>query len=139
MRTAARPVPILLLAILLSGCDAPPRGAVALTPMVRTELYFGLNIPGGGQVDEAAFDAFLRDEVTPRFPDGLTVLAGRGQWRSGQEIVTESSRVLILLHPAQGESARAADAKIEEVRRAYCARFKQEAVLRVDDAVRGSF
>ena len=37
---------------------------------------------GGGEVSEEEWRAFLETEVTPRFPDGLTVLTAYGQWRS---------------------------------------------------------
>ena len=45
------------------------------------ELLFGRSMPGG-QVSEPAFQDFLAGVVTPRFPDGLTVLDGYGQWRT---------------------------------------------------------
>ena len=82
------------------------------------------------------FDA----EITPRFPDGLTVLKGFGQFReSSGQIVQESSFVLILLYPR--ETLRDSSGKIEEIRALYKERFEQESVLRVDDPrpVRVSF
>ena len=42
----------------------------------RLELLFGLGKQGGGEVSEEEWRAFLETEVTPRFPDGLTVLDG---------------------------------------------------------------
>ena len=36
---------------------------------------------------DAAWDAFLADTVTPRFPDGLTVLDARGQWRDSEGLI----------------------------------------------------
>src|SRR5262245_11264907 len=47
------------------------------SPFIRTELYFGRNKPGGGEVSRKEFDGFLSGFVTERFPDGLTVLKGR--------------------------------------------------------------
>ena len=41
-------------------------------PQLRTTLYFGLARPKGA-VTELEWQIFLRDEVTARFPDGLTV------------------------------------------------------------------
>ena len=35
----------------------------------------------GEVVDDAAWASFLADTATPRFPNGLTVLDARGQWR----------------------------------------------------------
>ncbi|NUR42262.1 MAG: DUF3574 domain-containing protein, partial [Streptomyces sp.] len=81
---------------------------------------------------------FVDKEVTPDFPDGLTVQNGRGQWRDASgRIEKERSYELILLYPVA--QAGASDRKIEGIRRAYEKAFGQEAVGRVDDRVRGSF
>ena len=48
---------------------------------VRTTLYFGL-ARSKGSVSELEWQIFLRDEVTRRFPDGLTVWEAEGQWRT---------------------------------------------------------
>ena len=69
---------------------------------LRTELYFGTDIKGGMQVTVEDWDKFLAEEVTPKFPDGLTVLEGYGQYRATNgKIVRENSKVLILLYPLQ--------------------------------------
>ena len=75
---------------------------------------------------------FLDDWVTPRFPDGLTVLQASGQWRGANgKIVEEPSRVLYLVHPGDEASER----KVEEIASEYKRRFDQEAVLRTRGAV----
>ena len=97
----------------------------------RTELYFGLGRKNGGAVSEAEWAAFLEEEVTPRFPDGLTAIAASGQFRGAAGIIVkEPSRVLILLYPKR--ERKKANAKIEEIRTAYLKRFEQESVLRLD-------
>src|SRR4029450_11748395 len=48
-------------------------------PQLRTTLYFGLARPKGA-VTELEWQLFLRDEVTTRFPAGLTVWEAEGQW-----------------------------------------------------------
>jgi Protein of unknown function (DUF3574) len=109
-------------------------------PFIRTELFFGSERPNKPEVSDVEFKRFLDKEVTPRFPDGLTVLKGFGQFReSDGKIVQESSFVLILLYPR--ETLRDSSAKIEEIRTLYKERFEQESVLRVDDPrpVRVSF
>jgi hypothetical protein len=109
-------------------------------PFIRTELFFGSERPNKPEVSDIEFKQFLDEQVTPRFPDGLTVLKGFGQFReSSGEIVQESSFVLILLYPR--ETLRDSSAKIEEIRTLYKNRFEQESVLRVDDprSVRVSF
>jgi hypothetical protein len=127
MRAAAL-LPLLAGAMLLSGCaslalTACPAGQGA----GRTaQLFFGRNIGGQVGVSEADFDRFVDEELTPRFPDGLTVLDAAGQWRSNAgPIVREPSKVVILALPGRtgGED------RLEAVRAAYKARFSQEAVL----------
>jgi hypothetical protein len=113
---------------------------VAFELFIRTELYFGRNISGGGEVSRKDFDRFLSEFISPRFPDGLTVLNGRGQFlNSNGEIERERSIVLILLYPAAVRKEK--DGKIEEIRDEYKLRFQQQSVLRVDDPtpVRVSF
>lgn len=107
---------------------------------VRTELFFGTDKPDGSEVSEQEFRLFLEEKVTPKFPDGLTLLTGTGQFRgSDGVIVREDSFVLILLYPL--ETLQESSDKIERIRRAYKKRFQQESVLRVDDRrpVRVSF
>jgi hypothetical protein len=115
-------------------------GAAANVPAMwnRTELFFGSAKPDGSSVAENDFRAFVDKEVTPRFPEGLTLLTGYGQFRgSSGKIVKERSFVLILL--TEQRSAKDADAKIEAIRRLYKNSFKQESVLRVDEPTRVSF
>jgi hypothetical protein len=117
-----------------------PVGAIGRSlDFARTELYFGTAKPDG-VVDETEFLAFLDAQVTPRFPDGLTLLKGDGQFRGESgEIIKEESFVLILLYDL--ESFRESSRKINTIRRLYREQFDQESVLRVDDpfAVRVSF
>ncbi len=97
---------------------------------VRTELFFGTATPGD-DVSEERFLAFLDMEVTPRFPDGLTLPKGHGQFTGENGVlVKEDPFVLILLHPL--EDFKDNNKKIEEIRRLYKMHFQQESVLRVD-------
>ena len=99
------------------------------TAYARLELLFGLGKQGGGEVSEEEWRAFLETEVTPRFPDGLTVLTAYGQWRSRSgEVAREPSRVLTIWHRRGAGS----EADIEAIRQAYKAQFGQESVMRVD-------
>ena len=85
----------------------------------------------GTRVTDSEWDEFLRTEVTPRFPDGFTVLEGYGQFRdASSNIIREGSRVLIVLYPRKAR--RQTDQKIEEIRSAYKRIFAQESVLRMD-------
>jgi hypothetical protein len=97
----------------------------------RTELFFGTAKPDGVVTGEE-FRLFLDQEVTPRFPDGLTVIEADGQFTGAEGVlVKEDSFVLVLLYPA--ETANESHRRIERIRRLYMKQFQQESVLRVDD------
>ncbi len=113
------------------GCEfvAPEIDA---EPWVRTELFFGTAKPDGTAISEAEWQTFVDAEITPRFPDGLTVLTGSGQWQGDdEEIVQERSKIVILLYPR--EAIAESNAEIEDIRAAYEREFQQESVLRADD------
>jgi hypothetical protein len=119
----------------LSGDAAHPGSAQG---WVRTELYFGLG-PAGGQdgVDEAAWRAFLDKEVTPRFPDGLTVVDAYGQWQGVSQPHPERlrSKIVILLY-ADAPAQRAA---VDAIRAAWKAKTGDQSVLRVTQLADVSF
>ena len=97
---------------------------------VRTELFFGTAAPDDA-VCEEGFLAFLDTEVTPRFPDGLTLFKGHGRFTGENGVlVKEDPFMVILLHPF--EHFKVSDRKIEEIRLFYKQQFHQESVLRVD-------
>jgi len=95
-------------------------------PMLRTELYFGRNIAGQLGVSERQWTAFVKRELAPRFPGGLTVLDAQGQWRdpAGGTLVREPSKLVIVV--------TADDAGLRErlaaAAAAYKQRFKQKSV-----------
>lgn len=98
---------------------------------LRTELYFGLGRPNGEVVDKSEWQRFVEEFVTPRFPDGVTILEAKGQWRGQTNIIVrESSKVLVIFYRLKDR--KAASTKIDEIRNAYKKRFEQESVLRVD-------
>lgn len=104
--------------------------------LVRTELFFGLNKPGGSIVAANEWQAFVDTCITPAFRSGFTVVDGYGQWQNeAGEIEKERSKILILLHPADATNAHL----IEYVRNTYKAAFGQESVLRVTMPVDASF
>lgn len=98
--------------------------------MARLELLFGAARQNGQPISDTEWQSFLDAEVTPRFPDGFTVLSGYGQYRDAAgKIVQEGARMLIVWH-APGDR----NADVEAIREAYKARFVQESVLRSDGA-----
>jgi hypothetical protein len=95
--------------------------------MVRDTLYFGRNRPNGGIVRETQWRRFLNEIITPRFPDGLTVMKATGQWRNASGYIErEVSEVVTVLHSGD-PTARG---MISEIIAEYTQRFDQEAVLR---------
>ncbi|MET0255409.1 MAG: DUF3574 domain-containing protein [Luteibacter sp.] len=105
---------------------------------VRTELYFGLGLADGHDgVDDAAWRAFLDQEVTPRFPTGLTVVDAYGQWQGVRQPRPERlrSKILVLLY-ADTASRREA---IEAIRSAWKAKTGDQSVLRVTQPADVSF
>ena len=96
-------------------------------PFVEYQLFMGRGGQGGEVVDDAAWEAFLGDVVTPRFPDGLTALDGAGQWRGSEGMIEkERSKLLIILAPPGDDGMRL----IDEISEEYERRFNQESVLR---------
>jgi Protein of unknown function (DUF3574) len=103
----------------------------------RTELYFGMSKPDGTTITEAEFKAFLDVSITSRFPDGLTLLTGYGQYLGDNgEIAKETSKVLVLFYPSDMTDA---NENIEAIRNEYEKQFQQESVLRVDSLEQLSF
>jgi Protein of unknown function (DUF3574) len=126
--------------LLAGGCavtaTAPPRAVPVAAPAscpggatasVVSTLFFGMASRDGRGVSEQAWDGFLATVVTPRFPDGLTVLSGYGQYRgpSAGAIVRETTKVLLVVHAGTAEQEQA----IAEIIAAYRRAFDQEAVL----------
>jgi hypothetical protein len=136
MRLAAAMLALCLSAACGQAQPAPSTCADGFTPMTRVELYFGTRKARGGIVTASAWSAFLRREVTPRFPQGFTHVEGQGQWRTtAGRLLRERAHVLTLVLPLTA----AASADIEALRMAYRRLHGQESVLRVDLPACASF
>jgi len=112
----------------LSACTPPPA-------FVQTTLYLGRSVPGGGEVSDAALARFVAEEITPRFPEGFTLLDGAGAWRdrASGETIRERTMILVVLHPPARRGA------VEEIAAAYARRFGQQSVLRVESPAEARF
>lgn len=104
--------------------------------MARLELLFGTQRRDGASISEQDWTSFLDAEVTPRFPSGLTVLSGPGQWRSGDGVIAKERAMMLVIWHAPGARS---DSDIEKIRAAYKARFDQDSVMRVDSVSCVSF
>ena len=103
---------------------------------VEYQLFMGRGGPDGEIVGDVAWDAFLDQVVTPRFPDGLTVVDGQGQWRSADGTIKEErSKLLVILAPPGGD----AKARLDEISHAYKVHFSQEAVLQTVEETCAAF
>jgi hypothetical protein len=136
-------LPLLVWSIVSAGC-CHTTTTTATTSMsassiaqpsqkVMTMLLFGMSVSDGASVSEQQWQTFLNDVVTPRFPAGLTVLTGSGQYMpdKGPPLVFEQSKVLLLVH----EASDGASTRIREIKAEYCRRFHQESVLQIHSPV----
>jgi hypothetical protein len=109
------------LLVLSLGCAHAPG-------VVIDRLFFGTNIPSGGKVSDDDWKTFVRDIVTPRFKDGLTIFDGNGQWLDPRgDVVREHVIVIEVAHPRSD----LVDAAIRDIAAEYKKRFRQDSVLRV--------
>jgi hypothetical protein len=101
------------------SCNTPQK------QMLEVDLLFGRNIGGHLGVTDKRWTAFLASEVTPRFPDGLTVFDASGQWQDTKthNVVREPSKIVRII-----TTDADAQAKIDAVVDAYKKRFHQQSV-----------
>jgi hypothetical protein len=139
-QSPVEPAPTAISAV-LQGDAARPAQALG---WVRSELYFGVgeetgpaDRPQAEPISETQWRAFLDREVTPRFPDGLTVFDAYGQWlfRGAREPNRLDTKVLVILH--EDTPQRTAD--IEAIRLAWKQATKHQSVLWSKQAVQVSF
>ena len=125
-------------AVVMGACagNAGSTCAEGTEHFVKYELFMGLDSQSGKVVADEAWNTFLEDSVTPRFPDGLTVFDARGQWRNSEGLVLkERSKVLVILVPPGEDGMRLTGEIADE----YKHRFNQESVLSVVSDVCATF
>jgi hypothetical protein len=139
-----------LLLGLVSGCAATAPAASSTLQgdaahpaqtqgWVETKLYFGLGLADDASsgVSEQGWRGFLDAEVTPRFPDGLSVVDVYGQWQGKGQPSPERlrSKLLLIDYP---DTAANRD-KVEAIRAAWKKRTGDQSVLRVTQPAEVSF
>ena len=100
--------------------------AVPQKQQLVAQLLFGRKIGDRVAVSETQWTHFLDREITPRFPDGLTVTNAQGQWRDPDRnrIVREPSKVVQVVLPGRdGDQDR-----LNEIAEAYKKKFRQQSV-----------
>jgi hypothetical protein len=143
------------LAALMAGCSArqPVASSPAVAPTltgdpahpaatqgwVDTKLYFGLGPADHSEegISEARWRDFLDREVTPRFPDGLSVLDIYGQWQGKNQAIPERLRTkcLVIDYPDTQPNRD----KIEAIRAAWKRLTGDQSVMRVTQPADVSF
>jgi hypothetical protein len=130
----------ILLVLALGGCGTiqglwkpKPRAAAAAAPAcpagqehLRTAQLFSGRQTAGMAITPWDLQRFVDQEITPRFPDGVTVLDGGAQWQGNENIlIRDAAKVVLIVLPARGDPQN----RVEAVRAAYRQRFNQETVL----------
>lgn len=106
-------------------------------PMIIVQLFFGLSVPDRGPVTAKEWNAFLRQTVTPRFPEGFTVYDAYGQsWNPVTRSVGREKTKVVLIAIVDTAPARA---KIAEVADKYRGAFHQRSVGIVTSPSCGEF
>ena len=128
MRIFAEAVAAVVLAISLSGTAQAQviecrEGQKA---QQVAELTFGRRIVGHIAVSETQWIQFIDNEITPRFPDGLSVFDAAGQWwdPTSKKIVRELSKIVLIVLPGNAEDLT----RLSEIAEVYKRRFKQQSV-----------
>jgi hypothetical protein len=129
MSRAALPLLAAAVVVLaMGGCarlkhDTCPVGQERLR---TAQLFFGRSTGDQPRVTEADFRRYVDEELTPRFPDGLTILDGGGQWKGEEnKLIREASKVVLIVLAKTGDQ----QPRLDAARDAYKTRFKQEAVM----------
>jgi hypothetical protein len=120
----------------LTGDPAHP---AATKGWVDTKLFFGLgpaDQPDKG-ISEAEWRTFLDREVSPRFPDGLSVVDVYGQWQGKNQTTPERLRTKMLIIDYQDTAENRA--KVDAIRAAWKQRTGDQSVMRVTQPADVSF
>ena len=106
-------------------------------PVLDIKMFFGRAVRDRAPVSDADWQDFAASVLTPNFPDGFTVLDGRGQWRNPDTaaIVAEDAKVLAIVAPRTLETR----ARLDAVAAFYKERFNQLSVLIVTSDARAAF
>ena len=128
MRIVAQAIAIFILAASLPGSahaqSLECRGAQKAQQVA--ELIFGRRIGTRVAVTETQFVLFVGDEITTRFPDGLTVFNATGTWRdkTSNKIMHEPTKIVLIVLPGNADDLD----RLNQVAEAYKRRFQQQSV-----------
>ena len=110
------------------GAEPAAAEKAAAIEWVKTEMYFGCDLPGGQQISKWAWADFMDKVLTPHFPKGLTVYEAYGQMQHADgRIEKQSTWVVAVLHPKD----TATDRTIQEIIDAFRKQFSKAQVVYV--------
>jgi len=123
-------VMVLALGLAAVACDIacgaePPAAPVEL---VKTEVYFGRDLPGGHKISRRAWADFMDKVITRHFPKGFTVYEAYGQMQHTNGLIEKQSTwVVAVVHPKDP----AIDRVVREIIDAFRAQFSMAQVVHV--------
>jgi len=94
--------------------------------MTEAEMFFGRDIPGGGEVSDDDWSKFANDVIAAEFPGGFSVSDAQGAWRDAKTggAVHERSKIVLVDGRASPDFAK----KLRRIAESYRARFHQDSV-----------
>lgn len=98
----------------------------SMSPWVTFNLYFGRgDRDNPDAISEDNWKIFLEEVITPRFPDGLTVIDVYGQHYDPavNKVFSEKTKLLNVLVPY--EALDSATSRVSEIETAYLERFPE--------------
>jgi hypothetical protein len=121
IRFAAIAVPLLLLAPAVGAAAESVTCGHSQEPRIVLQLLFGRGRGDDGGITQADWSGFVAHELTPRFPDGFTVIDSTGQWLNPQHgaIIKEDSKVVEIVLPSDTYDASKIDAVIDAYKRQF--------------------
>ena len=124
----------------LAPASAHSQGAVPCRAPAQSmqgiERRFGRSVEGRLVVGGREWVRFLAREITPRFPDGLSVVDAAGQYKTADgRIAHEPSKLVIIVAPEGSETQD----RVAVIEAAYKKQFRQQKVVVVTRAVCASF
>jgi len=112
--------------------SAAPAAAAAPADWVKTEIYFGRDLPGGQEISRWAWADFMDKVLTRNFPKGFTVCEAYGQMQHADgRIEKQSTWVMAVVHPKDP----AIDKAIQEIADAFRKQFNKAQVVCISTPV----
>ena len=114
------------------GAESATAGVAAPVEWVKSEIYFGRDLPGGQEISRWAWADFMDKVLTLHFPKGLTVYEAYGQMQhADNRIEKQSTWVVAVVHPKDP----AIDKAIQEIIDAFRKQFNKAQVVHVSTPV----